>query len=160
MVSDVMVRLFGPAHLANPPTSVCTPNGRSAYIRRWAWASGCKSGRRAIAYLAVPESGAGAGVLVLQAWWGLTSVFTDVCDRLAAEGYVALAPSLYADGATTAAIAEAEAVVQAAVDQLRGLLAMTGAQIGVIGSSLGAASVADAAGRRPRDRGGLRDERR
>ena len=47
------------------------------------------------AYLAVPEGGAGAGVLVLHAWWGLTSVFTDVCDRLAAAGFVALAPSLY-----------------------------------------------------------------
>jgi carboxymethylenebutenolidase len=87
------------------------------------------------AYLTVPERGTGAGVLVLHAWWGLTSVFTDVCDRLAAEGYVALAPSLYADGATAASIAEAEAlrdahdraaaeveaVVRAAGEQLRGL---------------------------------------
>jgi carboxymethylenebutenolidase len=104
------------------------------------------------AYLAVPERGKGAGVLVLHAWWGLTSVFTDVCDRLAAEGYVALAPSLYADGATTASIAEAEAlvaahdrapaeaeaVVQAAVDHLRDVLAVTGEGIGVIGFSMGA----------------------
>jgi carboxymethylenebutenolidase len=104
------------------------------------------------AYLAVPERGAGPGVLVLHAWWGLTSVFTDVCDRLAVEGYVALAPSLYADGATAATIAEAEVlrdahdeaaaevetVVQAAVERLRGLPAVTGAQIGVIGFSLGA----------------------
>ncbi len=60
------------------------------------------------AYLAVPLRNSGAGVLVLHAWWGLTSVFTDVCDRLAAAGYTALAPSLYADGATTASIAEAE----------------------------------------------------
>jgi carboxymethylenebutenolidase len=104
------------------------------------------------AYLAVPERGTGPGVLVLHAWWGLTSVFTDVCDRLAAAGYVALAPSLYADGATAATIAEAEvlrdahdraaaeteAVVQATGEQLRGLPAVTGAQIGVIGFSLGA----------------------
>ncbi|HEV2073092.1 MAG TPA: dienelactone hydrolase family protein [Thermomicrobiales bacterium] len=104
------------------------------------------------AYLAVPESGIGAGVLVLHAWWGLTSVFTEVCDRLASEGYVALAPSLYAGGETTSSIAEAEAlvaaqnrapaeaeaVVHAAVDHLRELPAVTGAQIGVIGFSLGA----------------------
>lgn len=100
------------------------------------WLQGGLAGNRA--YLAVPEGGTGVGVLVLHAWWGLTSVFTDVCDRLAADGYVALAPSLYADGATTASIAEAEAVVQAAADQLRGLPAVTGAQIGVIGLSLGA----------------------
>jgi len=104
------------------------------------------------AYLAVPERDSGPGVLVLHAWWGLTSVFTDVCDRLAAEGYVALAPSLYAGGATTASIAEAEklvaahdrepaeaeSLVQAGVEQLRGLPAVTGSRIGVIGFSLGA----------------------
>ncbi len=104
------------------------------------------------AYLAVPDGGTGAGVLVLHAWWGLTSVFTGVCDRLAADGYVALAPGLYPDGATAASIAEAEvlrdahdlaaaeveAVAQAAVEQLHGLPAVTGGQIAVIGFSLGA----------------------
>jgi carboxymethylenebutenolidase len=103
------------------------------------------------AYLAVPETGAGAGVLVLHAWWGLTSVFTDVCDRLAAAGFVTLAPSLFPGGATAATIAEAEAllaahdeatvvepVVLAAVEQLRGLPAVIGSTIGVIGFSLGA----------------------
>ena len=104
------------------------------------------------AYLAVPDGRAGPGVLVLHAWWGLTSVFTDVCDRLAATGFVALAPSLYADGATTDSIAEAEAlvaahdqapgeakaIVLAALDQVRGLSAVTGARVGVIGFSLGA----------------------
>jgi carboxymethylenebutenolidase len=104
------------------------------------------------AYLAVPEGGSGSGVLVLHAWWGLTSVFTDVCDRLVTAGYVALAPSLYPNGATAASIAEAEAlvaahdrspaeaeaVVQAAVEQLRELPAVAGEHIGVIGFSLGA----------------------
>ena len=103
------------------------------------------------AYLAVPERGTGAGVLVLHAWWGLTSVFTDVCDRLAVAGYVALAPSLFPDGATAATIPEAEAlrdahdeatvvepVVLAAVEQLRALPAVTGSKIAVIGFSLGA----------------------
>jgi len=103
------------------------------------------------AYLAVPERATGAGVLVLHAWWGLTSVFTDVCDRLAAAGYMALAPSLYAGGATAATIAEAEAlrdahdeaaeaepVVRAAAERLRGMPAVTGAAIGVIGFSMGA----------------------
>src|SRR5215208_3552084 len=64
-------------------------------------------------YLAMPESGTGPGVLVLHAWWGLTEVFTDVCDRLAVAGYVALAPDLYANGETTDSIAEAEQLVSA-----------------------------------------------
>jgi carboxymethylenebutenolidase len=52
-------------------------------------------------YLAVPASGTGRGVLVLHAWWGLTSVFTSVCDRLAEAGFVALAPDLYAGRTAT-----------------------------------------------------------
>jgi carboxymethylenebutenolidase len=103
------------------------------------------------AYLAMPEGGSGPGVLVLHAWWGLTPIFTDVCDQLAAAGYVALAPGLFPGGATAATIAEAEAllgaldeatvaepVVQAAVEQLRGLPAVTDAPIAVVGFSLGA----------------------
>jgi carboxymethylenebutenolidase len=54
------------------------------------------------AYLATPEEGTGPGVLVLHAWWGLTPVFTDVCDRLATAGYVALAPGLFPSEATAA----------------------------------------------------------
>jgi carboxymethylenebutenolidase len=60
-------------------------------------------------YLAVPEQGSGPGVLVLHAWWGLTGVFKQVCDRLAQAGFVALAPDLYR-GKTTASIEEAQAL--------------------------------------------------
>ena len=63
-------------------------------------------------YLAVPEHGSGSGVLVLHAWWGLTEPFRQVCDRLAAAGFVALAPDLY-HGKTTASVEEAEALVEA-----------------------------------------------
>jgi carboxymethylenebutenolidase len=90
-------------------------------------------------------------VLVLHAWWGLTPVFTDVCDRLAAAGFVALAPSLYPGEATATTIAEAETLrdrhdeageaetaARAAVEQLLGLPELTVTQIGVIGFSLGA----------------------
>jgi len=104
------------------------------------------------AWLATPESEAGPGVLVLHAWWGLTPVFTDVCDRLAAEGFVALAPGLYPDGATTDSIAEAEKLVDAhdrarqtvegiilaSEYHLRQLPAVTSDQIGVVGFSMGA----------------------
>jgi hypothetical protein len=43
-------------------------------------------------YLALPKSRAGAGVLVLHAWWGLNAFFQDLCKRLVREGLVAFAP--------------------------------------------------------------------
>jgi carboxymethylenebutenolidase len=46
-------------------------------------------------YLALPASGAGPGVVVIQEWWGLVPHIKDVCDRFAAAGFVALAPDLY-----------------------------------------------------------------
>jgi carboxymethylenebutenolidase len=46
-------------------------------------------------YLAVPESGSGPGLVVIQEWWGLNDQICGVCDRFAADGFVALAPDLY-----------------------------------------------------------------
>ena len=46
-------------------------------------------------YLATPTSGKGAGVLVVQEWWGLVPHIKRVCDRFAAEGFSALAPDMY-----------------------------------------------------------------
>src|SRR2546427_8263065 len=46
-------------------------------------------------YLATPAEGAGPGVLVIQEWWGLVPQIKRVCDRLASEGFTALAPDLY-----------------------------------------------------------------
>jgi carboxymethylenebutenolidase len=46
-------------------------------------------------YLATPASGRGPGVIVIQEWWGLVQHIKSVCDRLAAEGFTALAPDMY-----------------------------------------------------------------
>jgi carboxymethylenebutenolidase len=46
-------------------------------------------------YLALPASGRGPGVMVVQEWWGLVPQIKRVCDRLADEGFIALAPDLY-----------------------------------------------------------------
>jgi carboxymethylenebutenolidase len=46
-------------------------------------------------YLALPESGSGPGVVVIQEWWGLNDQIEEVCDRFASEGFVALAPDIY-----------------------------------------------------------------
>jgi carboxymethylenebutenolidase len=64
-------------------------------------------GRTGAGYLATPEGGHGPGVIVLHAWWGLTSFFEKVCERLAAEGFVAFAPDRYG-GPTASTIEEAE----------------------------------------------------
>ncbi|HEY7341555.1 MAG TPA: dienelactone hydrolase family protein [Ktedonobacterales bacterium] len=73
------------------------------------------NGATAPGYLATPEgtdTSGGPGVLVLHAWWGLTAPFRQVCDRLAAAGFVALAPDLYR-GKTTASVEEAETLSSA-----------------------------------------------
>jgi carboxymethylenebutenolidase len=53
------------------------------------------NGNTASGYLAKPASGSGPGVLVIQEWWGLDSGIKTMADRLAASGFVALAPDLY-----------------------------------------------------------------
>jgi carboxymethylenebutenolidase len=56
------------------------------------------NGGRGQGYLA--GSGSGPGIIVIQEWWGLTDDIKDICDRFAAEGFVALAPDLYHGKAT------------------------------------------------------------
>ena len=59
------------------------------------------NGSNGSGYLALPPSGSGPGLLVLQEWWGLVPHIQDVCERFAAEGFVALAPDLYRGERTT-----------------------------------------------------------
>src|SRR4051812_25985862 len=47
------------------------------------------------AYLALPESGSGPGVLVLMEIFGVGPYIRRACERLAELGYVAMAPDLY-----------------------------------------------------------------
>lgn len=101
------------------------------------------------AYLALPDGDRGPGVLVLHAWWGLKPFFQQLCDRLAEEGFVALAPDLR-DGQIASTVEEAKALMKqsddqqvgtiamAAEDYLRSLPAVQGEKIGVIGFSMGA----------------------
>jgi carboxymethylenebutenolidase len=101
-------------------------------------------------YLAIPPSGKGAGVLVLHAWWGLNDFFRDFCDRLAQEGFVALAPDLFS-GEIARTVEEAEQhlsefneaqeappIVLSAVEDLHKHPAIIGNGLGVVGFSLGA----------------------
>jgi carboxymethylenebutenolidase len=106
------------------------------------------NGGTAHGYLAVPPSGSGPGVLVIQEWWGLTDHIADVCDRLAAEGFVALAPDLYG-GTTTHDADEAGELMTSlpvdraardlggAVDFLLGHEAVTSSKVGAVGFCMG-----------------------
>ena len=58
-------------------------------------------------YLAEPADRQGPAVIVLQEWWGVEEHIRSVCDRLAADGFFALAPDLFG-GETTTQPSEAE----------------------------------------------------
>jgi carboxymethylenebutenolidase len=118
------------------------------------------------AYLALPASGSGPGVLLLHAWWGLKPFFKQVCDQLAVQGFVALAPDLY-HGPVAATIDEAKALMEAADSQLMGATVMaakdfllahsarTGQKLGVVGFSMGAGWSLIAATRAPEQFGAV-----
>jgi carboxymethylenebutenolidase len=71
------------------------PAGGSGSAREGREVRFASDGEQGTGYLATPPSGRGPGVLVIQEWWGLVDHIRDVCDRLAREGFVALAPDLY-----------------------------------------------------------------
>jgi carboxymethylenebutenolidase len=99
-------------------------------------------------YLAAPDSGTGAGVVLIQEWWGLVEHIRDVADRFAREGFVTLAPDLFHGETTrspdTAAkmlmaldIPRAATEIRAAGDYLAGLDVVEPKKIGVGGFCMG-----------------------
>jgi len=105
------------------------------------------NGGTADGYLAKPASGLGPGVIVVQEWWGLNDHIKNVADRLANEGFVALAPDLY-HGQLTREPDEAGKLMMAldidrAERDLRGAAealrqnGATGAKVGAIGFCMG-----------------------
>lgn len=106
------------------------------------------NGGEAHGYFALPASGSGPGVVVIQEWWGLTDHIKDVTDRFAAEGFVALAPDLYG-GTTTHDADEAGQLMQdlpvtEAAQDLAGAVsfleehdAVTSTRVGAVGFCMG-----------------------
>jgi len=100
-------------------------------------------------YLAQPPGdGPWPGVVVIQEWWGLNDNIRDIADRLAGEGFVALAPDLYygqvaqePDEARKLAMAleypDALRVIQTAVDHLVALDAVAPKRVGLVGFCMG-----------------------
>jgi carboxymethylenebutenolidase len=110
------------------------------------------NGSQAHGYLALPSSGRGPGLVVIQEWWGLTSHIAGLVDRFASAGFVALAPDLYG-GATTHDAEQAGKLMSelpvdraardlaGAVDYLLSRDDVTGEQIGAVGFCMGGAFV-------------------
>ena len=110
------------------------------------------NGHQAHGYLALPESGQGPGLVVIQEWWGLTTHIASLTDRFAAAGFVALAPDLYG-GVTTHDAEEAGRLMQelpvdraatdlaGAGDFLLGRDDVVGDSIGAVGFCMGGAFV-------------------
>ena len=99
------------------------------------------NGDGAYGYLALPASGSGPGLIVIQEWWVLTTHMAQIADRLAGEGYVALAPDLNG-GATTHDEGDAlqlmlELPVDRAARDLRGAVDYLLSRDEVVGETLG-----------------------
>jgi len=101
-------------------------------------------------YLAAPKTVQGPGVVVIQEWWGLVDHIKDVCDRFAAEGFVALAPDFYhgeiaksPDEAGKMMMAlridEAEKDLKGAIDYLLAHAATSSSKVGTVGFCMGGA---------------------
>ncbi|HEX5587750.1 MAG TPA: dienelactone hydrolase family protein [Acidimicrobiia bacterium] len=99
-------------------------------------------------YLAIPDSGRGPGVVVLQEWWGINDQIREVCDRFASEGFVGLAPDIYRGVVTTEPdeaaklmmalnIEQAAKDMAGAVDFLVAHDAVTSTGVGVTGYCMG-----------------------
>ncbi|MEN8723631.1 MAG: dienelactone hydrolase family protein [Alphaproteobacteria bacterium] len=107
-------------------------------------------------YLATPAGGSGPGIVVLQEIFGVNKVMRDICDDLAAQGFVALCPDLFwriEPGIQITDQTQAEwdrafelfglfdvdkgmEDVQAAITHLRGVDGVTG-KVGTVGYCLG-----------------------
>lgn len=106
------------------------------------------NGHSTAGYLALPASGSGPGLLVIQEWWGLVEHIKHVCDRFAGEGFVALAPDLYHGVATKSpdeagklfmalSIARAAADLRGAADYLLDRPEVTSARVAAVGFCMG-----------------------
>jgi carboxymethylenebutenolidase len=108
------------------------------------------NGGEAEGYLAIPESGSGPGVVIIQEWWGLNDQIRELCDAWAADGFVALSPDLY-HGVVTKEPDEAGKLMMSlnieqaahdlvgAVDRLATHDAVSSDGVGVIGFCMGGA---------------------
>ena len=118
------------------------------------------NGHQTDGYLARPASGKGPGLIVIQEWWGLVPHIEDVTDRVAKEGFVALAPDLShgekATGPDQAGkllraldIDRAAKDLAGAIDYLKEQPGVSGGTVGTVGFCMGGALSLFAASKNP-----------
>lgn len=106
------------------------------------------NGKTGKGYLALPSTGRGPGVIVIQEWWGLVPHIKAVADRFAAEGFVALAPDVYHGETATSPddagklmmalrIDEVEKDLRGAIDYLLSRKEVQGSKAGTVGFCMG-----------------------
>ncbi|MGH7703927.1 MAG: dienelactone hydrolase family protein [Gemmatimonadales bacterium] len=106
------------------------------------------NGRSTPGYLALPPSGTGPGLVLIQEWWGLVDHIKRVADRFATAGFVVLAPDLYHGKETKSPdeagkklmalnIAEAGKDLRGAADHLLSLGAVRPGKVAVLGFCMG-----------------------
>lgn len=109
-----------------------------------------KAGRTVSGELATPSgSGKAASVVLIQEWWGVNDHIRDLTERLAAEGFLVVAPDLYhgklTKDPTEAGKLMSELDTLAAVDDIAGAVAYLRAhargngKVGVTGFCMGGA---------------------
>ncbi len=107
------------------------------------------SGGTARGYLAEAKDPKAPGVVVIQEWWGLQGQIKAVCDRLAGQGFHALAPDLYGgkviayhDSAAANATMASLDFKRSTDEEVRGAvrhLAARGGKVGLTGFCMGGA---------------------
>jgi carboxymethylenebutenolidase len=107
------------------------------------------SGGTARGYLSEAKASDAPGVVVIQEWWGLQGQIQATCDRLAADGFTALAPDLfggkvipYHDAAAASATMSSLDFRRSTDEEVRGAvrhLAARGGKVGLTGFCMGGA---------------------
>jgi carboxymethylenebutenolidase len=107
-----------------------------------------------------PAPNGGAGVIVIQEWWGIVDHIKDVCNRFSSAGFTALAPDFY-QGKTTKSpdeagklfmalnISDAEKISRGAIDALLSHPKCTSKTVGVVGFCMGGQLALFAASKNP-----------
>jgi carboxymethylenebutenolidase len=101
-------------------------------------------------YFALPASGSGPAVVVIQEWWGLVPHIENLVERFAAEGFVAIAPDLYHGQTTKSPDDATKLLMELDVERAQKVIAGAGAYVlarpectskkyGVVGFCMGGA---------------------